>query len=79
MEAMGLKFKDLAAKLNISTSHCSNILRGRKRVTLDHAKKLSAIFGADTFSHLIAWQELKLTALQVIDLQDKMRGMGLIR
>jgi len=79
MEAMGLKFKDLAVNLEISPSHCSHILRGRRQATLDLAKKLSAIFGADTFSHLIAWQELKLTALQVMDLQDKMRGMGLIR
>ena len=78
MTIKGLRFKDLAAHLNISTPHCSNILRGRKRVTLDNAKKLSAYFGADTFSHLIAWQELKLSALQIMDLQDKMRGLGLI-
>jgi len=53
MQLKNVKPKDLAAMLNISKGHFSNVLKGRRRINMRCLKLLIEFFSADLFSKTI--------------------------
>ena len=53
MQIKNVKSKDLAAMLNISKGHLSNVIKGRRRINMRCFKLLIEFFGTDLFSRAI--------------------------
>lgn len=53
MHLKKVKSKDLAAMLNISKGHLSNVIKGRRRINMRCLKLLIEFLGTDLFSKAI--------------------------
>lgn len=56
MQLKKVKSKDLAAMLNISKGHLSNIIKGRRRINMRCLKLLIEFFGTDLMARAINFE-----------------------
>ena len=65
MQLKKVKSKDLVEMLNISKSHFSNVLNGRRKLNMRCSKILIEFFGADLIARAIDWEGIDVSGNMV--------------